>query len=405
MASANTVTSGVVYTHSDSADITTGVRKRIVEDFIYSIDPKDLPMRDTFGGYESFNPESIAFEFAEDNQITLKTEMSSSSVSAWNVQGTIADLEVADASILCGGDILLTSDGEIVIVDFTVANIDESGNTFHALARGDLGSTESNANSVSDSLWIIGNCQLEGFTYGNYPRFTLRTTKKNYTQIFNVDISVSKSYNQVPKYGIKDEFKYQLSQGTIRQLKQLEMDVLYGSPNAGTLEGNGTHPRTMGGIIGIGSVAGYMNIQTNVIDLEGSDVTEDDINGAMQDTYDAGASVSDYVLMLNSHPKKIISGFMTPYRKADFDEKRYGSIVTSMYSDFGNVDVVLNRYMRQSDILILPRKNFKIGALRPFKYHDLPDTKDAFMGSVTGEYSCKLVNEEFATYLYNGALS
>lgn len=405
MASANTVTSGVVYTHTDSTDLTTGARKRMVEDFIYSTDPKELPMRDIFGGYESFNPGSTKFEFVEDNHVAVKTTMSTTSVAAWNVGSTIADLEVADASIFCGGDILLTADGELVVVDFTTANIDESGNTIHVLGRGDLGSTESNANSTSDTIWIVGNAQLEGFTYGNYPRFTQRTTKTNYTQIYNEDISVSKSYNQVPKFGIKDEFKYQIQQTTLRQLKKLEMNVLYGNPNTGTLEGSATMPRTMGGIIGIGATAGYINIQTNTTNLSSADVTEDDINSAIQDCYDAGASVTDYVLICNSYPKKLISDFMTPYRKADFSEKKYGGVVDTMLCDFGTIDVAMNRYIKQSDILILPKKNFKIGAFRPFKFHDLPDTKDAFMASITGEYTCKLVNEEFCAYLYGGATS
>jgi hypothetical protein len=405
MASANTVTSGVVYTHTDSADLTTGVRKRMVEDFIYSTDPKEYPMREIFGGYESFNPGSTSFEFAEDNHVALKTTMSTTSVTAWNSSTTIVDLEVADASIFCGGDIILTANGELVIVDFTVANIDESGNTIHVLARGDLGSTESNANSTSDVLLIVGNCQLEGFTYGQYPRFTLRTTKTNYTQIMNEDISVSKSYNQVPKYGIKDEFKYQIKQATIRQLKKLEMNLLYGNPNSGTLEGSATQPRTFGGIIGVGTTATHMNIQTNTTDLSAADVSEDDINTEIQACFDAGASYTDYILICNSYNKKLISGFMTPYRRTDFAEKTYGGTVSAYECDFGKLDIMMNRYMKQSDILILPKANFKIGAYRPFKYHDLPDTKDAFMGSITGEYTCKLTNEEFCAYIYDTSTS
>lgn len=402
MASANTPTSGIVYTHSDANDLTTGVRRRIVEDFIYSTDPKELPMRDTFGGYEAFNPESIAFEFAEDNHVALKTAMGST-VTAWNANNTITNLEVADATLFCGGDIVLTADGEIVIVSFADGAIDESGNTIDVIARGDLGSTQSNANTAGDALYIIGNCQLEGFTYGQYPRFTLRTTKKNYTQIFNEDVSVSKSYNQVPKYGIKDELKYQIGQAQLRQAKKLEMAVIYGNPNIGTPEGDGTNPRTMGGIIGKGTTAGVMNIQTNVINLSGADVTEDDLNEALQATYDAGAPIGDYVLICNSHTKKVISDFMIPYRRTDFAEKQYGGIVDSFKSDFGNIDVILDRYLIQSDIIILPKKNFKIGALRPFKLHDLPDTRDAYMVSITGEYTCKLTNEEFCAYLYNAA--
>lgn len=66
MASAATLTSGSSYVYSDSTDITSGARQRICENIIYSQDPKDLPLRDLFGGYENMPVKSTKIEHVED---------------------------------------------------------------------------------------------------------------------------------------------------------------------------------------------------------------------------------------------------------------------------------------------------------------------------------------------------
>jgi len=68
---AATLTSGGQFVYSDSTDITTGARKRICENIIYSQDPKDLPLRDLFGGYEALKVESTKIEHVEDKMIVL----------------------------------------------------------------------------------------------------------------------------------------------------------------------------------------------------------------------------------------------------------------------------------------------------------------------------------------------
>ena len=73
MASTATLTSGGSYVYSDSTDITSGARKRICEDIIYMQDPKDLPLRDLFGGYEKLKVESTKIEHVEDQHPPINT--------------------------------------------------------------------------------------------------------------------------------------------------------------------------------------------------------------------------------------------------------------------------------------------------------------------------------------------
>jgi hypothetical protein len=299
------------------------------------------------------------------------------------------------------GDIILTADGEICVL----SDVDESGNTVDVYARGDLGSTESNANSNSDAIYIIGSAQLEGFTYGGDPRFNTRATKSNYTQIFHDTLAVSKSYQEMASNGvlagIKDEAKNQLKMKTLRLAKLLERNALYGGYYSTAAEGNSSHPRTMSGIIAPGT--GTIDIQTNTTDLSSAEITESALNTEMQACYDAGGKPD--TILVNSFNKKVISDFMLPYRKANFDDKKYGGVVSAYECDFGLFNIILNRYQLQSDIIILPKKNFEFACLRPFKIIDLPDDKDSYRQEIVGEYSVHFVNEEHASHLYGSSTS
>jgi len=402
MATTPAAVSATAYTYSDTTDLTDGLRKRVVEDFIYSIDPRDLPMRDYFGGYEKEKVESITFEFPEDTHIAIDTTIGTAA-SGWNTTTDAVDLSVTDQDVLCVGDILLTADGEIVVVS-KVPGTAATANTIDVYSRADLGSTESVTNSNSDVIYIIGNAQLEGWTYGASPRFMTRGTKKNYVQNFEASIDVSKDYNVLPKWGIKEEFAYQLKQNQLRELKLLERNALYGGSNTDTLEGTASHPRTMCGIIApITSVAANINIQTNTTNLSAVEVTEDNINSEMQAIYSAGGNPD--TVMCGPFNKRVISSLLLPYRKADMSDEKYKNVVSTYENDYGTVTLLLNRYMRASDIVILDKKNFNFCVFKAFDVTDLPDDRDKVRSALIGKYSCKLVKEEHAAFIYGTSTS
>lgn len=299
------------------------------------------------------------------------------------------------------GDVIMTADGEVLVI----SDVTEASNTIDVYARADLGSTESNANSNGDAIYIIGNAQLEGYTYGSDALFNTRATKSNYTQIFHDTLAVSKSYQEMSTNGIlagiKDEVKNQLKMKTLRIAKMLERASLYGGYYSTAAEGNATHPRTMSGIIAPGT--GTIDIQTNTLSLSSAELTESNLNTAMQAIYDAGGKAD--TVLVNSFNKKVISDFLLPYRRANFDDKKYGGVVSTFENDFGVFSLILNRYQMQSDVIILPKKNFEFACLRPFKIIDLPDDKDSFRQEIVGEYSVKFVNEEHAYHIYSTATS
>lgn len=401
MASSATLTSGGQFVYSDTTDITDGARKRICEEIIYSQDPKDLPLRDLFGGYEAMEVKSTKIEHIEDNHPPLNSTIGTAAT-GWNTAADAVDLSVTDQDAFRVGDVIMTADGEILIVS-KVPGTAAGANTIDCYSRADCGSTESVANVDGDAIYIIGSAQLEGYTYGSDVRFYTKPSKVNYTQIFSDTISVTESYELIPKYGIPKESQHQLKLKQLFLAKKLERAVIYGNPNTGTLEGSASHPRTMGGMIGKGSTATYPNIQTNATSLSSAEVTEANLKTEMQQIYDAGGDPN--TIIVNSFNKGVISDFLTPYRRANMDDKKYGGVVSKYETDFGICDIVLDRYMLQSDIIILDKSMFKIGAYRPFKVKDIPQTTDNVKIEIVGEYTAMLHNEEHASFLYSTSTS
>ena len=400
MATTATATAGLEAVYSDTADLTSGAKRRIVEDIIYSQDPIDLPLRDYFGGYESLPVKSNVIEHLEDNHMAIAGTIGVAT--NWNNSAT-ESLPVATGTgeVYMVGDVLLTARGEVLVIKV----VTEGSDTIDVYARGEGGSSDTTSHVADDALYIIGNAQLEGFTYGADPRFMTRTSKKNYTQIFEETLSVSKSYEEIAAkgslYGIKSEVKHQLKMKTLRQAKLLERAVLYGTYNETAAEGNASYPRLMCGIISAGT--GTIDIQTNYEDLNSAEITEANLNGEMQAIFDAGGKPD--TIICNSFNKGVISSWMTPYRRTDMEDSKYGGVVDTYKNDFGVCSIILDRYMLASDVIILAKKNFKIGALRPFKIIDLPDDRDAFRQSILGEYTCMLYNEEHASFIYETSTS
>jgi len=133
VASSATLTSGGSYVYSDSADITSGARMRICESIIYSQDPKDLPLRDLFGGYEALEVKSTKIEHVEDNHPPINTTIGTAAT-GWNTGSDTTGLSVTDGDAFRVGDVILTADGEILIV----SDVDESGNTIDVYGRGKI---------------------------------------------------------------------------------------------------------------------------------------------------------------------------------------------------------------------------------------------------------------------------
>ena len=131
----------------------------------------------------------------------------------------------------------------------------------------------------STAITILGNAALEGDD-ASAARFTARSRKINYTQIFASTVEVSGSELAVRQVGIKDELNYQKQQRTRELLRDLENCVINGRAPAATQEGSSTVRRTMKGIVPFISTNKFApGVSGFPTDLS---VTEDQLNLALR---------------------------------------------------------------------------------------------------------------------------
>jgi hypothetical protein len=253
------------------------------------------------------------------------------------------------------------------------------------------------AGTLADNLklTIVGNAALEG---DDRPatRFTSRSRKRNYTQIFTAGVEVSGSMQATRAYGVSDEVDYQKQERIRELLRDLENSVLNGVAPATNPQGSSTVRRSMNGIT--------RQISTNVFQPgaggipsgggSGSDLNEDVLNTALRFVWDQSGGNVD-TIVVGGVQKRRINGFVTSQRNFLPSDTRYRDLVSVYESDFGVCRVVLSRWVPADTVLLLDSS--RIGVLplagRSFQYKPLASPGDSEVGLVLGEYTLEFMNE------------
>jgi hypothetical protein len=240
-------------------------------------------------------------------------------------------------------------------------------------------------------LTILGNAALEGADPGS-PRFTVRSRRSNYTQIFSAAIQVSGSEAAVRQINVADEVDYQKSNRLRELLRDLENTVINGVAPESTQEGSATVRRTLRGVIGsltsnvFEPGAGYIPSDTAL--------TEEHVNGALRTIWENTGSKPD-LIVCGGAQKRRINGFIEATQRFAPGDERFKNLVSVYESDFGVCRVILSRYVPADTVLFLDSSRLAVVPLagRSFQYKALAVTGDYLSGEVLGEYTLELRNE------------
>jgi hypothetical protein len=96
-------------------------------------------------------------------------------------------------------------------------------------------------------------------------------------------------------------------------------------------------------------------------------LTEDQLKSIIKGTWNAGGSPS--VIMVGPFNKQKISGFTGGSTRFDASEDKTLYTSIDVYSsDFGDLEVVPNRFQRDRDLFVLDMDYWSVGFLRDFHY-------------------------------------
>jgi len=225
----------------------------------------------------------------------------------------------------------------------------------------------------------------------------------NYTQILQKTIKVSGTLDAVNKAGRKSEKAYQLAKASQELKRDLETILL---SNQGRSAGSSnSSARKMGSLLSW--IKTNSSVQTNGGDPTTIGVstrtdgntrtfTEALLKEVVAEVFTSGGSPK--ILMVGAAGKQKASSFtgISAYRYNVNGSAAPAAIVgaADIYvSDFGNMSVVPNRFMRTRDALILDPEYAALAYLRPFQTNELAKAGDSDKTQVLVEVTLEVKNE------------
>ena len=229
-----------------------------------------------------------------------------------------------------------------------------------------------------------GTLIKEGADAGNV-LVSSRSSLSNLCQILEKVTQVSGTARALHPTGIGDTFEAEVNDRLIEIKRDLEWYFLNGTK---TVESDAA-ARQMNGLVNL------VNAQ-NVITTAGA-LSEDHFLNAFEKMWDHGAQ-GEYFAFVNATQKRAINALAKAGNNVRWTmdngsvTNEWGVGVSKIVSDFGTINLVLDRHMATNTILALDLDEVEIAELRGTFYEDLPKAGDYFKGHIINESTIKLLN-------------
>ena len=356
-----------------------------VSDIISIVSPFETPLLDHLGDSQK-SAISTIHEWLEDSLLPNTDSVNDATISdpANETTFTVAN----GIRFRIGDQLKLDGKSEVMLV----TNIAGDDLTVTRQYGGSPGSTLVNGNVII----IIGNAALEGDAAPT-SRFTNRSRKQNYTQIFTASVEVSGSQLAAQTIGLADELDFQKQERLRELLRDLENCVINGYPSSTDPQGSSTVRRTMRGV--------KSSIITNIFEPDVSPLpsgdginadllNEDVLNTALRLIWEQSSGQID-TIVCSGFQKRMINNFISSSQRFADDDRKFASLVDVYESDFGVCRVVMSRWMPPDEILLLDSSRVDVLSLasRSFHYKPLATSGDSELGQLIGEYTLEMRNE------------
>ena len=227
---------------------------------------------------------------------------------------------------------------------------------------------------------------------------TATTRLSNSTQIMDKTVVITGTQESVDKAGRASELAYQIAKRAKELKRDMEATI---TGNIAEVGGNSTTARKMGtlgswvttnddlasdGASGAGA--------GNAAHTDGTQraFTESQLKSVIKSVWNAGGDPS--MVMVGPFNKQKLSGFTG--NSTRFDAGADATLYTSVdvyASDFGQLQVVPNRFSRDRDAYVLDMEYWGIAFLRDFSMHELAKTGDSEKRQLLVEATLESRNE------------
>ena len=350
-----------------SYDLAVGVKINM-DELIYMISPIDSPFINGIGSdgrqlLGSSPVDQTEFKWMDEELLLPRAQVSGTGAAGAGVTTVI--VSTADSYKFQVGD-LITIGEEGVAMHNSIKII--SANTNNG--------TLTLGNWVNDSAWpasaaaqedtviCVGSALAEGSAPGD-ARSADRTIRSNYTQIFGpTKVEMTRTEQQITRYGVSDEFAKQLYGRSVENVITREQAYLYGQKH----EASGEKRRSTGGL-------SYW-ISSNS-DTSTATLTIAGLEALMQKCYNAGG-VPD-LLIANPASFATLNDISDSNRvRTTIDDPRRGRVpVTSVFHEFGETQLVRNRWCHTETAFVVQKDNVQRRVIQTLIVEALAKTGDS----------------------------
>ena len=224
---------------------------------------------------------------------------------------------------------------------------------------------------------------------------TVREVESNYMQIFRKVIQVTATQEEVAKYGgVQSEIGYQIKKSFTELATEVEASFVQGTGHAGASAGDATaQARRLSGLIEkITSNAVTAVALTNTGANTGlfSDTTaslkryENKLNDLFDTMWETGQPC-DTVLVGGRQKRRISELTDKVTRNIEASQKTQILSINMYDSDFGTVNIILDRYVPDVNIIAVALEMWEVSYLRRFNQVKLAKTGDNTQIAIVGE--------------------
>jgi len=225
--------------------------------------------------------------------------------------------------------------------------------------------------------------KTEGFTVDTFVS-SGRAEKSNVMEIFSKAVQVSGSAQASNVTGINDLFASEINDRLTEVKVNIEKKMLAPTNyNDGSTE---PYIRRMKSI--------FEQVDpSNVVDISTAP-TQNDFKAVVKKLWDGGLGANEFYAFVNADFKEIIDGFYANQINYNMPMDTFGFVANKVITNYGIVNVVLNRHMPVDKILVVDPAYLRLVYLRKPAFEMLAKDGDNIKGMVITEVTLKLLNSK-----------
>lgn len=290
-------------------------------------------------------------------------------------------------------------EGDIAQVDAELMYVASVSSNTLTVVRG-FGGTTAATHADDSPIYKRTIARLEGAA-ATLGHTTVTTQPYNYSQIFEEAVQVSGTQQAITDYGISDTLGYHVakkigggngmgSRGKAGELVILLAQTFHYGYRA---QGSASAARAMGGF--------KQFVTSHVTDKNGAAVERSDLLDLMQAIYLDGGSPD--TIITGAWGLRKITQWFDGYITTERSEMRGGSKITTIVTDFGDLNVEFDRWSPNDELKVAEKDYMGWCAVRPWFVKQLADLGDYEWVDIIGEYTFVLKNQKAHGYIENFA--